>query len=74
MLGQGVLLMVAGMGTVTIFLVLMVLVMQAVGVYFKTNAARFIEPAQPVPSRKAAGDDNEVMAVMLAAVTAHLRK
>ncbi len=45
MLRQGLLLMVAGTGTVFVFLCLMVIVMMAVGAYFKANESRFREEA-----------------------------
>ena len=49
MLGQGLLLMVAGTGTVFVFLCLMVIVMMAVGAYFKANESRYTDP---VPARE----------------------
>lgn len=75
MLSQGFLLLFAGMGTVFIFLTLMVLVMEAAGKYFIVNEARF-RPAEPsVTPRKSVGQNEaEVVATVLAAVTAHLRK
>lgn len=75
MLTQGLILMVAGMGTVLLFLVVMVLVMQAVGVYFKRHAERFA-PAPVVAARTArpATDEQETLAAVLAAVTAHRRR
>ena len=75
MIAQGILLMAAGMGTVFVFLVLMVLVMQAAGVYFKANEERFRELVPAAAPRKTeTGDGNDVIAAVLAAVTDHLRK
>ena len=75
MLSQGILLMFAGMGTVYVFLTLMVLVMQAAGRYFKVNEARFRDAVPAAPPRKAAGnDETELVAAVIAAVSAHSRK
>ncbi len=75
MLNQGLLLLATGMGTVFVFLVLMVLVMQAVGLFFKANEERFREAAPAAAPRKAAADDeNERVAAVVAAINAHLRK
>lgn len=75
MLSQGLLLLLAGMGTVYVFLTLMVLVMQATGRYFKVNEARFRDAVPAAAPRKAAGsDETELVATVVAAITAHLRK
>jgi sodium pump decarboxylase gamma subunit len=71
MLSQGVLLMFAGMGTVYVFLTLMVLVMQATGKFFKANEARFRDAVPAAAPRKAAGnDEGELVAAVIAAVAA----
>jgi len=75
MLNQGLLLLLAGMGTVFVFLTLMVLVMQATGKYFRTNEARFREAVPAAAPRKAAAEDeSELVAAVMAAINAHLRK
>lgn len=47
MLGQGLLLMFSGMGTVFVFLCVMIWIMMSVGVYFKKNEGRFSEDTDP---------------------------
>lgn len=75
MLNQGLLLLVAGMGTVFVFLVLMVVVMQVAGKFFVINEARFREAAPEIAPRKAvAGEQTEMIAAVFAAISAHLRK
>ncbi len=75
MLNQGILLMVTGMGTVFLFLILMVLVMQAIGKYFKLNETRFREAVPTAPERKPAdNDETEWVAAAMVAIHAHLRK
>jgi len=75
MLSQGVLLMTAGMGTVFVFLALMVLVMQAVGKFFIVNEARFRAAPAAAPARKSAGaGETELIAAVIAAVKAHSGK
>jgi len=71
MLTQGLVLMVAGMGTVVVFLTVMVLAMQAAGVFFKRYAHVFAEP-EPAPRavQPASEQGLEVVAVALAAVAA----
>ena len=54
MLGQGLLLMVAGTGTVFVFLCIMVVIMMGVGVYFKAHESRYLE-APPTQPRKQNG-------------------
>lgn len=73
-ISQGFLLMAAGMGTVGVFLVLMVWVMQAVGLYFKANETRFREHIPATSTQKTVADDSDMVAAALAAVAAHLRK
>lgn len=75
MLNQGLLLLIAGMGTVYVFLSLMVLVMLATGKFFQVNEARF-RPQRPAPTPGTATDNSEadVIAVVLAAISAHSRK
>ncbi len=75
MLSQGVLLMTAGMGTVFVFLALMVLVMQAVGKFFIINEARF-RVAAPTPAARKATDSSEtaIIAAIIAAVKSHSNK
>ncbi len=75
MITQGLTLMVAGMGTVIFFLTVMVSIMQVTGAYFKKNADRFRE--QPKTSgriKRISTDDSDVIAVAVAAVTAHINK
>lgn len=71
MLMQGLVLMVAGMGTVVVFLSVMVLVMQATGVFFKRYAHVFAAP-EPAPrvTQPTMQDGLEAVAVALAAVAA----
>ncbi len=67
--------MIAGMGTVIIFLSLMVSVMQVTGAFFKKNADRFRE--QPGPESRVeriSSDDSDVVAAVMAALTAYLKK
>jgi sodium pump decarboxylase gamma subunit len=75
MLSQGILLMIAGMGTVFVFLALMVLVMQAVGKFFIINEARF-RVAAPAPAARKTADssETELIAAIIAAVKAHSSK
>ncbi len=75
MLSQGLLLMIAGMGTVFVFLALMVLVMQAVGRFFIINEARF-RAAPPVAAARKTVDssETEIIAAIVAAVKAHSSK
>jgi len=75
MLSQGLLLMTAGMGTVFVFLALMVLVMQAVGKFFIINESRF-RVAAPAPAARKTADtsETELIAAVIAAVKAHSRK
>ena len=70
MLGQGLLLMVAGMGTVFVFLCLLVLGMMALGAYFKANESRFMETAPAAKPRKAANGSN--MPAVIAAIAVSL--
>ena len=75
MMTQGLTLMIAGMGTVIIFLSLMVSVMQVTGAFFKKNADRFRE--QPGPESRVeriSSDDSDVVAAVMAALTAYLKK
>ncbi len=75
MLTQGLTLMVAGMGTVIIFLTLMVSVMQVTGAFFKKNAARFREqPETASRVERISSDDSDVIAAAMAALTAYLKK
>ncbi len=75
MLTQGLTLMVAGMGTVIVFLSLMVSVMQITGAYFKKNAERFREQPESVSRvERISGDDSDVVAAVVAALTAYLKK
>ncbi|MBT3192744.1 MAG: OadG family protein [Verrucomicrobia bacterium] len=63
------------MGTVILFLSLMVLVMQLVGAFFKTHAARFQEQSKDVSRiRRISSDDSDEIAVAVAALTAYLKK
>lgn len=74
-LTQGLTLMVAGMGTVIVFLSLMVTVMQITGAFFKKNAARFHEQPEHVSRvERISGDDSDVIAAAVAALTAYLKK
>jgi len=75
MLSQGFLLLIVGMGTVYIFLTLMVYVMLAVGKYFIKNESRFRPVVPAAAPRKTTGNnESELIAAAVAAVTAHARK
>jgi sodium pump decarboxylase gamma subunit len=75
MLSQGITLMVAGMGTVLLFLSLMVCVMAATGAYFKKHAERFREhPEAASRVERISSDDSDSIAVAVAALTAYLKK
>jgi sodium pump decarboxylase gamma subunit len=75
MLTQGITLMVAGMGTVILFLSLMVCVMLLVGAFFQKHADRFREQPEAVSRiRRISSDDSDDIAVAVAAVTAYLKK
>jgi sodium pump decarboxylase gamma subunit len=73
---QGLTLMLAGMGTVMLFLTLMVSIMQLTGSYFKKNIERFRE--QPVGAanriERISKDDSDEIAVIVAAITAYINK
>ncbi len=75
MLVQGLTLMVAGMGTVILFLALMVLVMQGTGVFFRKYAHLFKEESE-TESRleRLSVDDTDVIAVVVAAVNAYMKR
>jgi len=75
MLNQGVLLLIAGISTVFVFLALMVFVMQITGKFFIIYEARFKETVPDTAPRKpVAGEEIEMIAAVLAAINAHLRK
>jgi sodium pump decarboxylase gamma subunit len=70
MLAQGILLLVAGMGTVFVFLCIMVLLMMAVGVYFKANADKFLEKEAPKQEKQSRGPDlSSVVAAIAVSLT-----
>jgi len=69
MLGQGLLLMLAGTGTVFVFLSLMVLVMMFVGAYFKAHESRYLEAEAAKPARK---QDRRDMQAIVAAIAVAL--
>ena len=73
---QGLTLMLAGMGTVMLFLTLMVSIMQLTGGYFKKNIERFRE--QPVGAanriERISKDDSDEIAVIVATITAYINK
>ncbi len=58
MLGQGLLLMVAGTGKVFVFLCLMVVALMALGAYFKANEERYRESDSSEKSRAGANAEN----------------
>lgn len=66
--------MSTGIGTVFVFLALLVLVMMATGRYFKINEARFREVEPEAKTAQTAGNDLEQVAAVMAAITHHLRK
>jgi sodium pump decarboxylase gamma subunit len=71
MIAQGLILMLAGMGTVMVFLTIMVSVMQVTGAYFKKNIERFREqPTVANRIERISNDDSDIIAVALAAVAA----
>ncbi len=65
MLGQGLLLMVAGTGTVFVFLCIMVVIMMGVGVYFKAHESRYAQ-APPPQSRKQNGAEMQSIVAAIA--------
>jgi oxaloacetate decarboxylase gamma subunit len=72
MISQGFTLMLAGMGTVFVFLTLLVLVMMAMSAFFQKYAHRFKDPepaGRPKAPAAGGGDDAEI-AVAIAAVHA----
>ncbi len=71
MLAQGLLLMVAGTGTVFAFLIVMVLVMMAVGKYYKIHEARFLAVEAPRPPRKQNRDDMHSIVAAIAVSLQH---
>ncbi len=74
-LSQGLTLMVAGMGTVILFLTVMVSVMQLTGAYFKKNIERFREQPKTVNRvKRISNDESDVIAVAVAAVAAYINK
>ena len=75
MITQGLTLMVAGIGTVILFLTVMVLIMQVTGAYFKKNSDRFREkPKSSNRIERISTDDSDLIAVAVAAVTAYINK
>lgn len=67
--------MAAGMGTVAMFLALLVLVMQGTGAFFERHAQLFEEqPSVASPSLQPAADEKALVAAAIAAVTAHRRR
>lgn len=74
-LAQGVELMVYGMGTVVVFLALLVLVTSVMSALVTRY---FPEPVQPLAARPAAGEtpapDGEVVAAITAAIHQHRSK
>ncbi len=75
MMEQGLILMLAGMSTVVLFLTIMVLVMMGTGSFFIRHAHRF-QPQEKPQSRleRLSGDDSDVIAVLIAAVNAYVRR
>ena len=73
---QGLTLMVAGMGTVILFLTLMVTVMKLTGAYFIKNIERFREQPEKTTNRikRISHDDSDEIAVIVAAITAYIKK
>jgi sodium pump decarboxylase gamma subunit len=75
MLVQGFTLMVAGMGVVILFLSLMVLVMQGSGAFFRKHGERFREPVEAENRmEQISTDDSEAIAVVVASLTAYLKR
>jgi len=72
-MGQGIELMVYGMGTVVVFLALLVVVTSAMSVLV---ARHFPEPVPPLPSRSRDGGDSggNVVAAITAAIHLHRSK
>ena len=73
MVSEGVLLMAVGMLMVFVFLGLLVGLMQGSAAFFAAFGARFPEP-QPAPSGRATSpgaENDEEIAIVLAAVEAH---
>lgn len=64
MIKDGLLLMVMGMGTVFVFLCIMIFVMNIVGSLF----AKFVKPEElPVPAKVASCDESEIAAAVVVA-------
>ncbi len=75
MMMHGLILMAAGMGTVVLFLLIMVLVMQATGAWFVRHADRFA-PAPESRSRleRIRPDESAAIATAVAAVVAFRKR
>ena len=73
---QGLTLMLAGMGTVILFLTLMVSIMKLTGIYFIKNIDRFREQPPQAANRleRIKHDDSDEVAVIVAAITAYINK
>lgn len=70
LIGQGIALMLVGMGTVFVFLTLLVASMSAMS----AAVSRFAPPAlPPAPSGRPASEDPAVVAAIVAAVELHRR-
>lgn len=67
-LQQGLLLLIAGMGTVFVFLSLMVLIMQGVGLYFKRNESKYREDGINGKSPYPSTDEKVLIAAIVAAI------
>jgi Na+-transporting methylmalonyl-CoA/oxaloacetate decarboxylase gamma subunit len=71
MIAQGLLLLVAGTGTVFVFLSLMILVMMAVGKYYKANESRF---AEALPGTRVSRGARVEMGPVIAAIAVGLQR
>jgi len=75
MISQGLVLMAAGMGTVGLFLALLVFIMQATGAFFSKYAHLFdMHEDKKNRLERVAPDDTDAIAAAIAAITAHRTK
>jgi Na+-transporting methylmalonyl-CoA/oxaloacetate decarboxylase gamma subunit len=75
MLTHGLILMVVGMGTVGIFLIVMVLIMQATGNWFVAHEHLFAPAGEPQRQpERSRPDESAAIAVAIAAVAAFRKR
>lgn len=66
MIRQGLLLMVSGTATVFLFLIVMVFIMKAVGAYFKSHEARYLQKASESENKQRRGSNIEPVVAAIA--------